>query len=204
MDEKTIFNKVKRHHPSILGSKDFSKYAVFLPLVQKDGEVNILFEIRSNKLNRQPGEICFPGGKIDTQDKTEEDAAIRETMEELGVERETISCVSPLDYLITPFGMIVYPYVGRIHYPERIQANPTEVEEIFMVPLSFFLKTKPQIFHVNFEVEPEENFPFDLIVGGRDYNWRTGKKEEYFYYYEDKVIWGLTAKILAHFVEVIR
>jgi peroxisomal coenzyme A diphosphatase NUDT7 len=53
-------------------------------------------------------------------------------------------------------------------------------------------------------VKPDKNFPLELIVGGEDYNWRTSKIDEYFYQYEDKVIWGLTAKILSHFIELIK
>ncbi|MFZ3591205.1 NUDIX hydrolase [Bacillus sp. DJP31] len=204
MDSKKILNKVKGHTPSILGNENFSKFAILLPLIQVDNEVHILFEVRSQELRRQPGEICFPGGRIDPQDKTEKDAALRETGEELGISAEDVTDVFPLDFLVSPFGMIVYPFVGFINSPESINPNPSEVGGIFSVPLSFFLETKPQIYHVNVNMQPEENFPFDLIAGGQNYNWRTREMDEYFYKYEDKVIWGLTAKILSHFVEVVR
>lgn len=204
LDSKKILNKVKGHTPSILGNENFSKFAILLPLIQVDNEVHILFEVRSQELRRQPGEICFPGGRIDPQDKTEKDAALRETGEELGISAEDVTDVFPLDFLVSPFGMIVYPFVGFINSPESINPNPSEVGGIFSVPLSFFLETKPQIYHVNVNMQPEENFPFDLIAGGQNYNWRTREMDEYFYKYEDKVIWGLTAKILSHFVEVVR
>jgi coenzyme A diphosphatase NUDT7 len=204
MDSKKILNKVKSHTPSILGSADFSKFAILLPLIQVANEVHILFEVRSHNLRRQPGEICFPGGRIDPQDKSEKDAALRETKEELGVSHEDISNVFPLDYLVSPFGMIVYTYVGFINSHESIKPNPSEVGDIFSAPLSYFLETKPQVYHVNFNIEPEENFPFDLIPGGQNYNWRARDMDEYFYIYEGKVIWGLTAKILSHFVEMVR
>lgn len=204
MDSKTIHKKVKEHSASILGNEDFFKYAVLLPLIQKDNEIHILFEVRSHQLRRQPGEVCFPGGRIDKQDKNDQVTAIRETREELGISKEQITDVFPLDYLVSPFGMIVYPHIGNISGSESINPNPAEVEEVFTVPLSFFLETRPKIHYVNVKMEPEENFPFDLIVGGQDYNWRTEKIDEYFYIYEDRVIWGLTAKILAHFVELLR
>ncbi|MDC3413847.1 CoA pyrophosphatase [Aquibacillus sp. 3ASR75-11] len=204
MDAKLILNKLNKHTPSILGSEQFSKFAVLLPLVQMNEEVHILFEIRSSAMNRQPGEICFPGGKMEPKDKTEQDVAIRETVEELGINRNAISDISPLDYLVSPFGMIVYPYVGQVNNLDCITPNQSEVEEVFTVPLSFFLEKEPKVYHVNFEVQPEENFPFDLIAGGRNYNWRTSKMDEYFYVFEDKVIWGLTARILVHFIELVR
>jgi 8-oxo-dGTP pyrophosphatase MutT (NUDIX family) len=203
MEPKMIVNKLKAHTPTILGSENFSKYAVLLPLIQSDNEIHILFEVRSQKMRRQPGEICFPGGRIDQEDKDPKSAALRETKEELGVKCSNISNVFPLDYLVSPFGMIVYPYVGFIDSTECIKPNSEEVGETFLVPLSFFLTTSPRIHHVNVNVEPEENFPYELIVGGQNYNWRTRKHDEYFYIYDEKVIWGLTAKILYHFIQLM-
>ncbi|MGP4059502.1 NUDIX hydrolase [Halobacillus litoralis] len=205
MDAKTIFNKVKKHEPSVLGHEQFRKFAVLLPLIQKDGEPHVLFEVRSHQMRRQPGEVCFPGGKIDPLDPTAQQAAIRETEEELGIERNDLCEVHPLDYLISPFGMIVYSFVGYLEVSEEeIIKNPDEVREVFTVPLSFFMENKPRIHYVHFEAHPEEDFPFELIPGGENYNWRTRQLEEYFYIYEDKVIWGMTARILAHFVEVMK
>jgi coenzyme A diphosphatase NUDT7 len=204
MELATILAKLNIHTPSILGSDRFSKYAVMLPLIQKDDGIHVLFEVRSLELRRQPGEICFPGGRIDPQDLDEKAAAIRETMEELGIEREGITGVFPLDFMISAFGMMIYPFVGFLNSPESIRPNLAEVGEIFTVPLTYFLKTDPEIYHINFKVEPEENFPFDLVIGGENYNWRTRALDEYFYTYEEKAIWGLTAKILSHFIDILR
>jgi peroxisomal coenzyme A diphosphatase NUDT7 len=203
MDIKSILHYVKSHTPSILGHERFSNYAVLLPLIEKNNEVHILFEIRSKKMRRQPGEICFPGGRIDEQDTSSKDAAIRETTEELNIKSEQIIDVYPLNYLVSPYGMIVYPYVGKILEHESISPNHTEVEQYFTVPLSFFLKTKPSLHLVHARLEPEDGFPLHLIPGGKNYNWRARQIEEMFYQYEDKVIWGLTARILHHFLELI-
>ncbi|WP_223595495.1 NUDIX hydrolase [Neobacillus bataviensis] len=204
MERETILTKLKDHVPTILGSEKFSRYAVMLPLIQKENGIHVLFEVRSQQLRRQPGEICFPGGRIDPGDFDEKAAAIRETKEELGIAGENICEVFPLDFMVSPFGMMVFPFAGFITNPGSIQANPSEVGELFTVPLSFFIEKEPEIYRIEFKAEPEENFPFDLIVGGENYNWRTRGMEEYFYIYEDKVIWGLTARILAHFIEMIR
>ncbi|MEH7416637.1 CoA pyrophosphatase [Neobacillus drentensis] len=203
MDLDSVLNKLNGHTPKILGSERFSKYAVLLPLLQKEDGIHVLFEVRSLELRRQPGEICFPGGRIDAQDINEQDAAIRETVEELGINNLDITDVFPLDYMISPFGMILYPYVGYIKNPEKIQPSPAEVGEIFTVPLSFLIHNKPEIYRVSLKAEPEENFPFELIPGGENYNWRARGMDEYFYRYGGKTIWGLTARILAHFIELI-
>ncbi|MDQ1002024.1 coenzyme A diphosphatase NUDT7 [Neobacillus niacini] len=204
MNLELVQSKLKSHTPSILGSDKFSKYAVMVPLIQKEDGIHVLFEVRSLQLRRQPGEICFPGGRIDPEDRDEKSAAIRETTEELGISSDNLSEVFPLDFMISPFGMMIYPFAAIIESPDKIQPNPAEVGEIFTVPLTYFIENDPDIYNIHFKVEPEENFPFDLIVGGENYNWRTRALDEYFYLYEEKAIWGLTAKILSHFIEIMK
>ncbi|WP_077329634.1 NUDIX hydrolase [Virgibacillus siamensis] len=204
MDLEAIQHKLEKHSPTVLGIEQFSKYAVLLPLIQRENGIHVLFEVRSHKMRRQPGEICFPGGRMDPVDKTDQDTAVRETSEELGIDAGQITNVAPLDFLITPFGMIIYPHAGQIHHPEAIQPNPSEVDEVFEVPLSFFLENPPKVHYVQARMEPEADFPVELLPGGEDYDWRPRKIEELFYVYGDKVIWGLTAKILTHFVGLIR
>ncbi|MEH7222640.1 CoA pyrophosphatase [Bacillus sp. JJ1566] len=203
MEIDKLVNVVKNRTPSILGLGEFKRFSILLPIIKKDNEAHILFEVRSSQLRRQPGEICFPGGKMDPTDKDEKHTAIRETMEELGLKENDITEVSPLDYFVSPFGTIIYPFVGVINNPDEIRPNPDEVGEVFTVPLSFFLSNPPQIFKLKFRVEPEENFPFNDIIGGENYQWQIRGMDECFYYYEDRVIWGLTAGILKHFIEVI-
>lgn len=203
MDLTNLFKKLTERKNSMMGMDQFSKYAVLIPIVKKDDELSILFEVRSYHLRRQPGDICFPGGKIDESDEDAMRTAIRETKEELGIGEENIHYVSPLDFLVNPFGTIVYPYVGYITAPEKIIINKAEVAEIFTVPISFLQKVKPEIYNIDFQIKPEKDFPFEHIIGGTNYKWQPRKMGEYFYYYEDRVIWGLTARILAHFLEVI-
>ncbi|WP_225434181.1 NUDIX hydrolase [Peribacillus tepidiphilus] len=199
-----ILEALRNHKPGILGGNHFLKYAVLVPLIEIEGETHVLFEVRAHNLRRQPGEICFPGGKIDVEDENEKCAAIRETSEELGLSEDHIKNVYPLDYLVTPYGTIIYPFAGTISDMNDISVNPDEVEEIFTVPISHFQKVQPKCYKVDFQAKPEKGFPFHLIVGGENYNWRTRQVYELFYCYEDKVIWGLTAKILHHFMELIR
>lgn len=204
MELSDVLSKVQLHTPSFLGNERFSKYAVLLPLVNVHHDIHILFEVRSQELRRQPGEICFPGGRMDEQDQSSLDTAVRETTEELGITKEQITDIYPIDFLLSPYGMIVYPYVGLINDFTSIIPNKSEVQETFTVPLSFFLNVKPDIYHVHTKLEPEEDFPFGLIPGGRNYNWQTRKMDELFFQYENKVIWGLTARILTHFIELLK
>jgi 8-oxo-dGTP pyrophosphatase MutT (NUDIX family) len=203
MNIEKLTAKLSSRTPGILGGDTFSKFAVLLPLIEKNGEIHILFEVRSFDMRRQPGEICFPGGKVDETDRNEQHTAIRETSEELGIDERDVLDVTPLDYMISPFGTIIHPYVGVISEAETICPNPAEVEEVFTIPLSFFKEAEPERYTIDFKIEPEQNFPFHLIAGGTNYNWQTRKMDEYFYFFEDKVIWGLTARILKHFLDLL-
>ncbi|WP_043968116.1 NUDIX hydrolase [Anoxybacillus thermarum] len=204
--KKRLYNameKLQQRTPTIMDFDKFSKYAVLLPLVRQNGDVFVLFEVRSLQLRRQPGEICFPGGKMDPCDQSPQETAIRETCEELGIEKEHITHVVPLDYVFSPFGMVIYPFAAFVDMT-YMKINEKEVAEVFTVPLSFFVETKPDIYRVQFEPKPEDHFPFEHIPGGRQYNWRPRQIEEHFYYYKNKVIWGLTAKIIYHFIRMIQ
>lgn len=200
---ESIYRSLKNRNASVMGHQDLFKSAVLVPLVERDGQLCVLFEERAHHLKRQPGEICFPGGRIDPEDPDELTAAIRETCEELGLERGLVEPVGPLDYIVTSF-QIVHPFVGRIDGFANIRPNPDEVASVFCVPLAFLRSTSPELHYVDLKMIPPEDFPFHLIPNGRNYKWRTGKVPEYFYFYEDRTIWGLTARILHHFLDVTK
>lgn len=204
MDASKVFSKLQDRVPTIMGQHRFKQSAVLLPLIDIEGETHVLFEVRSMQMRSQPGDICFPGGRIDPEDKNPKETAIRETTEELGIEANNIESIIPLDYLVNDSGRIIYPFVGKILNHEQIIPNEAEVSEVFTVPLHHFLDADPDIYKVHINIEPEEDFPFDLIVGGKDYKWRAGHIDEMFYKYDEKVIWGLTAKILTHFINLIK
>ena len=202
MDFKQISKVLAQREPKILNKNEQRQYAILLPLIAKNNELHLLFQVRSSKLKSQPNDICFPGGKIEPTDPSRAAAAIRETSEELGLDPQTIGNVYPLDYIVGE--MNLYPFVGQILAPEQIKLNEAEVAEIFTVPLAYLLKAEPVIHYVDLIPTPAADFPFELIAGGKNYEWRPRKMIEPFYQYEDRVIWGLTAQILYHFLAVIR
>jgi coenzyme A diphosphatase NUDT7 len=206
LEENRLYNitkKLQDREAHVLDHQFYFKSAVMVPLIKKEDGLYILFEVRSEHLRRQPGEICFPGGRVDKEDKTPLHTAIRETCEELGVTPGHIKPLAALDFLPSS-GSIIYPYVGTLKNEGDIEANPEEVAEVFYVPLDFFLKTTPERYDLHIQLQPEEGFPFHLISNGKDYNWRTGIIPEYFYTYNNYVIWGLTARIIYHFISLIK
>lgn len=193
-------NKIKNHQPHLIGEESFHKSAVLIPLIPTETGYNILFEIRSSKINRQPGDICFPGGMLNTNELPKE-AAIRETCEELLISSSQIELIGPTDYLHSA-SLLVYPYIGIINdYTGTFSKD--EVSETFQIPLGFFLKNKPTAHIANWEVSLSDNFPFEKIRGGKEYKWRERKDEILFYEYENYVIWGITAKILHAFTQTL-
>jgi len=108
------------------------------------------------------------------------ETAVRETSEELGIPASNIKNVVPLDYLVTPYGRIIYPFAGMIVDEEKINPNPAEVEEVFFVPLSYLEQTEPEIYQVHCKMVPEKNFPFHHIVGGENYQWGARSIKEHF------------------------
>jgi len=208
MEGEVVLNKriegLRGRKADILEHERASKSAILLPLVDYQGETCILFEKRSPHLKQQPGEICFPGGGIEASDQGTAKAAIRETCEELGIKIEDIDMIAPLDIMVTPFNTIIYPYVAYIKDCARVIPNQDEVEEVFYVPVSFLLKNKPIFKKMSLKMDAPEDYPFELIPQGKDYPFRQASYPQHFYLWKDRVIWGLTARILNHFLNLLK
>lgn len=194
---------MKKHEPSILGKEHYRKYSILIPLIEKEDDTHLLFEIRSKHMRSQPGDVCFPGGRVDKSDPNKEFTALRETSEELGVDMKHVDDVYSLGCLVTGERMI-YPYVGTFSAYSTINLNKNEVESVFTVPLSYFLEATPKKYPVYLKAEPSDDFPYELIYGGEEYQWKNNQIDELFYQYEGRVIWGLTAKIIAYFVAILK
>ncbi len=188
-----------------IGEETAFRSAVLIPLVQVDGEWHILFEVRSFTMRKQPGDISFPGGRIDPSDSTPLAAALRETQEELGVDPKTVTHVRQLSPYIASPAFVVYPFMAIIDYSQIIDSyNKEEVEEVFTIPLKWLLNYEPYMHLVSVEPTPSPDFPFEKIMNGAQYQWRIQSIEEWFFDYGKYTIWGLTARILKHFIEIIK
>jgi 8-oxo-dGTP pyrophosphatase MutT (NUDIX family) len=189
----------KNRQSKIIG--EFNNSAVMILLTEHEEELSIVFEVRAHKLRSQPGDVCLPGGKVEL-DENPREASIRETMEELNLERDQIEIIGDMDYYISPYGNIMYAFVGKLKYGE-IYPDKDEVHNIFKVPLKFFLENEPLLYKMEIGPVNQEGFPFHLINGGKDYAFRKGYLDEYFYKYNNYVIWGFTAQIIKSFIEVL-
>ena len=181
------------------------EYSVLIPIIDKNNRLEIIFELRSNNLNTQPGQISFPGGEVEEKESFKE-AAIRETMEELNIGEENINVIGELDYLVSYGNIIIRCFLGTISgiNVENIVPNPDEVDHIFTVPLDFFLENEPDIYYLDLKTVLNDEFPYNLIPKGREYNWRRGKHTVMFYQFKDYVIWGFTASMIKSLIDILK
>ncbi len=198
--QQGIYEKLHRRPAGIDKLDRLWDAAVLLPIVATEEGPAVLFEVRSLRLYRQPGEVCFPGGRYECADKDFRITAIRETCEELGLAESDIKVLGELDALVTHTGPIIHPFVGFISDMQKINFNADEVQEVFTVPLRHLLAQDPLKGSMLLADRPAEDFPFHLVPG-KQRDWRLHKEYNvYFYQYKKRVIWGLTARMLYAFL----
>ncbi len=194
--------KFKNYKPYINGSKDMKKASVLIPIIKKDNSYFILFQVRSSTLKTQPNEICFPGGKIEYNEKPIY-TCVRETCEELGITNDNIEIISELDLFITPSNMIIHPFLGIIKNIDNLNINKDEVDHVFLVPITYLLKNKPITYTNEVSIIPSNDFPYEIIPNQTNYKFAKGNYDVLFYKYNDYIIWGITAKILENFLNIL-
>jgi 8-oxo-dGTP pyrophosphatase MutT (NUDIX family) len=113
--------------------------AVLVPLIARPDELTVLFTQRTSHLAHHAGQVSFPGGHIEPEDRGPADTALRETEEEVGLDRRHVDLVGHLDVYVTRTGFVVTPVVGIVNPPFALDLDPHEVAEVFEVPLSFLL-----------------------------------------------------------------
>ena len=182
------------HQPGLLGARN--EYAVLCPLLEQPDGVHLLIEVRAAQL-RQGGEVCFPGGRLESQE-TPAECALRETEEELSIPRSQIQLLGAPDFICNQRGFLLRPYLGLIS-PEgyaAISPSSAEVAEVFTVPFAFFQNTAPELYSYDLLPQLPEGFPYEAVGISQDYPWSRGKVDVPVWYWQGHVIWGMTARIV--------
>ena len=201
--DKKLSNFLEKREHTILTDIDVITAAVAVPLLEIDGEDHVVFTVRSNKLRRQPGEISFPGGHCEPNDKSGAHAAMRECSEELGINLDQIELLGNLDCLVSAIGVKLYAVAVRLHTSD-LKPNPDEVGEVFTVPLQYLLEMEPTVGHLDIATRPLKDFPFHLLEG-YNIDWKIRQNYSvYFYPYKQYTIWGLTGRVLKNFLDIYR
>ena len=160
-----------------------SPAAVLLGLIERPAGLTLLFTERSPDLKDHPGQVSFPGGRIEKGDDGPVAAAVREAEEEVGLERRLVTVVGCLDDLLTVTGFLVTPVVAFVDSACRPVADGHEVAEVFEVPLKYLLDER------NIRSTHRERLGTRIRVYEIDY--------------EGHRIWGATASILVQFLSII-
>jgi 8-oxo-dGTP pyrophosphatase MutT (NUDIX family) len=150
--------------------------AVLVPLVPGNGETHLLLTRRTDAVETHKGQVAFPGGMVDEDDRDRMATALRETDEELGIGSAAIEPIGYLDDLATPTGFLITPVLGVLSRMPAMSLNPAEVAEAFLVPLSFF----------------ENNINRRRVTRGTEF----GPRETWQYDFDGRIIWGATATII--------
>jgi 8-oxo-dGTP pyrophosphatase MutT (NUDIX family) len=200
--------------PGVLGRDRLFNSAVLIPLIKIKGEFHILFQKRAAHI-RQGGDICFPGGGFEIGiDKDFRDTALRETKEELGIEKKDINIIGQLDTYVAPMGAIIEPFVAKIKKSvlKKMIIDKNEVEKTLLIPVSFFKNTEAVEYTLSHEVHPhkindngekEIYLPVEELGLPEMYRkpWGNKKHKVWVYKYEGEIIWGITSVIINDLLE---
>ena len=204
--DKTNLEKLRGRKAEVIQTESCRRSSVCVPYLEGAQGPELLFEVRSSKIKTQPGDICFPGGRLE-KDETPLMTAVRETCEELLTEPDQIAPVCPLDtfcdgcLMINAYLAKLYGYTGSF--------STDEVAEVFTVPLKWFEENEPQRHTIELVHLKSETFPYHLINGGENYHFRRRFDDELFYVCRDssgkeRVIWGITARIIKNLTTLIK
>jgi len=157
--------------------------SVLIPVIGRPEGPTILLTQRSADLPHHAGQVSFPGGRAEESDADTVDTALRETEEEIGLQRRHVEVIGRIDTYVTRTGFVVTPVVGLVRPPINITPDPVEVAAVFEVPVSFVLDRR------NHERHNRE--------------WQNKIRHFYVLPHPKRYIWGATAGMLVNLAELL-
>ncbi len=158
---------------------------VLIPLLAENGMHKVLFTKRTDIVEHHKGQISFPGGAADAEDKSIEETVIREAYEEIGLQEENVEILGRVDDTLTLVSsFVVHPFVGLIHSRNNFVISREEVDRIIKVPWN------------------------DLISSNIDEKTCSVERNGVVYQtptfeYDGDLIWGATAKMMQNFIDIL-
>jgi 8-oxo-dGTP pyrophosphatase MutT (NUDIX family) len=156
--------------------------AVMILLYPKKGEYCILLNKRSEEVEHHKGEISFPGGARDPEDHDSLDTALRETEEEMGIQRGDVTVIGEMDEMVTRSGFLMNVFTGTIEYPYSFKPSAIEIAEVLEFPVSAL-------------IDPANRRSETRLIEGKPVT-------SYSYVHEEHVVFGATARILQSCIDI--
>ena len=161
-----------------------TRAAVLIPLLLQPNGLSVLLTQRTTHLRDHGGQISFPGGRMDPEDAGPNETALRESEEEIGLERERVEIIGQLPEYLTVSGYSVTPIIGLVKPQAEYVLDEFEVADIFEVPLSFLMDP------ANHQV--------------RVWQSEQGSRRFYSMPYVGRFIWGATAGMLRNLYHLLK
>ena len=157
--------------------------AVMVLIYPKNGEYCILLNKRSDQVEHHKGEISFPGGARDPEDRDALETALRETEEEMGINRDDITVIGEMDEVVTRSNFLINVFTGTIEYPYPFKPSAIEIAEVLEFPVSKLI---------------------DPANRRTETRWEDGGPvTSYSYVHQEHVVFGATARILQSFIDIL-
>ena len=187
---------IQAYQPGVIASQDgragmyagvdLQCAAVLVPLLRREGTWQLLFTRRTESVEHHKGQVSFPGGRCDPEEKTPEETALREAREEIGLEPSAVQLLGRLNDYLTITHYRINPVVGIIPFPYPFKLAPLEVGRVFTIPLAWLAD------RANWDEEPytpdgvRRSFP--VIT---------------YHPYHGETLWGATARMTHHFLDIL-
>ena len=186
MDKDTCISRIRSAiqngaHPGPPEDDLFQPTSV-IALFMFNTEIELLF-IQKADIKGYPwrNQMAFPGGHKEKTDLSTKDTALRELTEEMGINRHNVAVVGSLGHFQTINNKDINAWVGIWNQKDRIQHDPSEISRVFQIPLNYLIELhKEKAYHQQIPNVMRLTYP-----------------------YEDVLIWGVTAKIVYHLIEVL-
>ena len=179
-------NYPEREYIEELAPRPLRPAAVLVPLLRLEGDWHLLFTRRVDGLPEHPGQVAFPGGRMDPGDPTPEAAALREAEEEIGLPPANVRILGRLGEYPTVTAYCVTPIVAAIDWPFPPRLQPSEVSRLFTIPLAWL--AQPENYAEQPRSVPIPRAPIMVV---------------YYDAYDGEILWGASARITQSLLAVL-
>jgi 8-oxo-dGTP pyrophosphatase MutT (NUDIX family) len=177
-----IIRALRDRVPQTLNGNGHKAAAVLIPIQERQDGDSLVLTKRADHLRTHKGQIAFPGGRVDAGDFDFVQTALRECQEEIGIDPSCVRILGRLDEFTAGYGLVVTPVVGVIPAVCDFRIDPAETAAVASVPIAALMQSPN--FTMNDYLSPGGHPSYHFYANGWD-------------------IWGVTARIIVQFLELV-